>query len=224
MSAITHALLADVTLPDGAQIEIGCGGGQMLAELLQRDPARPIMGVDLHPLAVAEAQCALPSTVHLAQAALPHLPWRAAQVALVVALDVFDQQGVVLQEALAESYRVLRPDGALVMRVSAHPRLYGAHDIAFHTGQRYTRRQVQAALLQAGFVIQRLSYANMLLSLPVAAMRLAQRWGVLAWQPATYHHGGLHQLAAWLLHQEAKWLHPTNLLWGLSLCAVARKP
>jgi hypothetical protein len=109
------------------------------------------------------------------------------------------------------------------MRVSAHPKLYGAHDLAFHTGQRYTRRQVRDALLHAGFSVQRLTYANTNLSLPVAAMRLAQRWGLLRWQPETYRQPVLHQIAAYLLRQEAKWLRHTDLPWGLSLCAVARK-
>ena len=142
----------------------------------------------------------------------------------MLALDVFDQQGVELAAALAESYRVLRNDGALVLRVSAHPMLYGAHDRAFHTGQRYTRRQVQTSLEQAGFAIQRLTYANALLSPPVAAMRLAQRWGLLGWQPTVYEQGGLHTIAAWSLRQEAAWLRRADLPWGLSLCAVARKP
>ena len=224
MRAVTQTLLAGLTLPDGPVVEVGCGGGQLLVELQARYPERLIIGADLHPLALAHAQPFMQPAMTLTQAALPDLPWCESQVALLVALDVFDQQGIELGAALAESYRVLRPDGALVMRVSAHPSLYGAHDIAFHTGQRYTRSQLQRALLQAGFVIQRLTYANTLLSLPVAAMRLAQRWGVLGWHPATYHQSAFHQVAAWLLRQEAVWLHHADLPWGLSLCAIARKP
>jgi ubiquinone/menaquinone biosynthesis C-methylase UbiE len=224
MRAITHALLEAITLPDGPVVEVGFGGGQMLMELQQRYPTRPVMGFDLHPLALAQARDILPPTVSLCQAALPDLPWPAATLALVVALDVFDQRGVELAAALAESYRVLAADGALVLRLSAHPRLFGAHDIAFHTGQRYTRQQLDDALVAAGFVVQRLTYANTVLSPPVAAMRLAQRWGALPWQAESYEHGLLHRLAAWLLHREARWLRRANLPWGISLCAVARKP
>jgi len=224
MRAIIHTLLDEVTLPDGAVVEVGCGGGQLLGELQQRYPTRTVIGVDLHPLALAHARDFVRPTANLSQAALPHLPWQGDDVALLLALDVFDQQGVEMAAALTESYRVLRADGALVLRVSAHPRLYGAHDRAFHTGQRYTRRQVQNALEQAGFAIQRLTYANALLSPPVAAMRLAQRWGVLDWQAAVYQQRGFHHVAAWLLRQEAAWLRRADLPWGLSLCAVARKP
>lgn len=224
MRAITHALLINVTLPTGVVVEVGCGGGQLLAELQQRYPQHPMIGADLHPLALAFAKDLLPSSVSLAQCAMPQLPWNNEQVALLLALDVFDQQGVELAAAVAEAYRLLASDGALVMRVSAHPSLYGPHDLAFHTGQRYTRAKLQQTLLDAGFAIQRLTYANTLLSPPVAALRLAQRWGLLPWQPETYHQPTYHQVAATLLHQEAKWLHHADLPWGLSLCAVARKP
>jgi SAM-dependent methyltransferase len=224
MRAATHALLAHINLPDGPLVEIGCGGGQLLAELHTHHAGRTVVGCDLHPLALAHARTVAPPSVSLTQAALPHLPWLEKSIALIVALDVFDQQGVELSEALAEVYRLLQPDGALLLRVSAHPALYGAHDVAFHTGQRYTYHQVQRALLDAGFAIQRLTYANALLSPPVAALRLVQRWGMWPWRAESYQHADLHQLSAWLLQQEARWLRRRDLPWGLSLCALARKP
>jgi SAM-dependent methyltransferase len=224
MRAVTLALLAQVSLPPGLVVEVGCGGGQMLVELQRRYPQRLVVGADLQPLALAHARAVVRPATALTQAALPNLPWGAGEAALVVALDVFDQEGVYLPEALAEAYRLLRSGGALVMRVSAHPSLYGAHDRAFHTGQRYTYEQVQAALLQTGFAVQRLTFANLALALPTALLRLGQRWGLLPWQPALYQQAEFHQIAAWLLRQEAKWLHHANLPWGLSLCAVARKP
>jgi hypothetical protein len=47
---------------------------------------------------------------------------------------------------------------------------------------------------------------------------------LLPWQPATYEQSRFHPLIAWILRQEARWLHDADLPWGLSLCAVARKP
>lgn len=223
MRAITHALLASVTLPDGPLLEVGCGGGQLLAELQREYSDRLVCGADLHPLALSHAAALLRQPVALAQAALPNLPWEDNRFALLLALDVFDQQGVEMDAALAEAYRLLSPGGALLIRVSAHPWLYGAHDVAFHTGKRYTRAEVDGALKQAGFNVQRLTYANSLLAAPVAAMRLAQRWGILPWQPQVYSQGGLHQVAVRLLHEEAEWLRHADLAFGLSLCAVARK-
>lgn len=223
MAAVTHALLAKMRLLAGPVIEIGCGGGQFLATLQPEYSKRMMIGADLHPLALAHATDLLPSSIHLVQAALPNLPWEDEQFSLIYALDVFDQQGVDMDAAVAEAYRLLLPGGALVMRVSAHPRLYGAHDLAFHTGQRYTRTQLRDALVQVGFAVERLTYANTVLATPVAILRLAQRWGLLSWQPDTYQQSYFHLLAAWILHQEARWLRYGDLPWGLSLCAVARK-
>jgi SAM-dependent methyltransferase len=224
MRAVTHALLASVTLPPGPVLEIGCGGGQLLVELNAAYPDRTVCGVDLHPLALAHAADRQGRHPILSQAALPHLPWADASFALVLALDVFDQQGVDLDAAIAESYRILRPGGALILRVSAHPWLYGAHDIAFHTGRRYARHDLEAALTVNGLEVHRITYANAGLALPVGVLRLAQRWGMLPWQPSLYGQDGLHQVAAWVLAQEANWLHHADLALGLSLCAVARKP
>lgn len=224
MRAVTRALLTDLRLPLGPTLEIGCGGGQLLSQLQQLYPDRAVCGADLNPLALAYAARLVTSPARLAQAALPDLPWPAATFALLVAMDVFDQQGVDLDAALAEAHRVLAPGGALVLRVSAHPWLFGAHDIAFHTGRRYTRSELAAAIRRAGFTLTRQTYANSLLFLPVAAMRLAQRWGLLPFRSEVYSQDGLHDVAAWALRQEAAWLHRRNLPLGLSLCAVARKP
>ncbi len=223
MRTVTHALLASVTLPPGPILEIGCGGGQLLAELQSAHPDRTVCGVDLHPLALAHAALRQGPHAVLSQAVLPQLPWATNTFALVLGLDVFDQQGVSLAAALAESYRVLRPGGALLLRVSAHPWLYGAHDVAFHTGRRYTCAEVSAALGDNGLELHRITYANAGLALPVGVLRLAQRWGILPWQPSIYGRDGLHQVAAWALAEEAAWLRHADLSLGLSLCAVARQ-
>ena len=223
MRQVTHALLHEVALPPGPVLEVGCGGGQMLLDLHHHFEGRTVCGVDLHPLALAHAQALLP-TGALSQASLQQLPYDDGSFALIVAMDVFDQQGVDLAAALAESYRLLRPGGALLLRVSAYPWLYGAHDIAFHTGRRYARHEIADALAQVGLRLARMSHANAALAAPVALIRLAQRYGLLPWSDGLYRQDGLHTLAVWLLHQEATWLQRADLPLGLSLYALARKP
>jgi len=223
MRAVTHALLAATALPPGPALEVGCGGGQFLAELRARLAGRTVYGVDLHPLALSHARRRA-GRAPLAQATLDELPWPADCFALVAALDVFDQQGVDMAAALAEARRVLLPGGLLLMRVSAYPWLYGAHDVAFHTGRRYARRELAAALAGAGLTVERMTYANAGLAAPVIVQRLAQRWGLLPWLPGLYGNGGLHGLTAGLLQREAAWLRRGDLPLGLSLYALARKP
>ncbi|HXF60875.1 MAG TPA: class I SAM-dependent methyltransferase [Caldilineaceae bacterium] len=223
MRAVTLAMLDGVAMPDGPLLEAGCGGGQMLAELGRRYPHRALWGIDLHPLALAYAQARLAGRAGLVCASLEQTPFPAQQFALVLALDSFDQEGVDLAAALAESYRLLRPGGRLVVRVSAHPQLYGEHDRAFHTGRRYTRREVVGAMASAGFVTARVTYSNLLLGAPVAGLRLLQRRRVIPWQPEVYAGSTVNRLVAWALAREASWLRRADLPLGLSLWAVGEK-
>jgi ubiquinone/menaquinone biosynthesis C-methylase UbiE len=223
MRAVTHALLDALPLPPGPVLEVGCGGGQLLAELVTRYPHRTVCGADLHPLGLAHAQARLPQHAPIVQSPLQRLPVSDAAFALLLALDVFDQQGVDLAAALAESRRVLCPRGYLLLRVSAHPELYGAHDRAFHTGQRYRRQTLQRTLLDQGFTVHRITYANCLVGAPVAAYRLLQRWQITPWRPGVYHHHAANALVARALQGEARWLRRRNLPIGLSLWAVAQK-
>lgn len=223
MRAVTDALLAETTLPAGPLLEVGCGGGRLLADLAARYAGRVVCGVDVNPLALAHAKRRVAGH-SLARATVAELPLSDASVAAVLALDVLDQQGVVLAQALGELRRLLVPGGLLLARVSAHPLLYGAHDRAFHTGQRFTRQGFGAALGAAGFVLERMTYVNAGLAGPVAALRLAQRWGLMPWLPGLYRFDPLHAVMARLLALEAMYLRHANLPTGLSLYALARRP
>lgn len=223
MRAVTHALLEGVTLPSGPLLEVGCGGGQLLADLTEQFAGRLVCGVDLNPLALAHAQRRVNEGGALVWATLAALPWADGRFAAVLALDVLDQEGVALDQALDEVRRLLRPGGLLLARVSAHPRLYGAHDRAFHTGRRFTREGLGAALTAAGFGLERMTYVNAGPAGPVAALRLAQRWGLLPWLPGIYRCGPLHGIVARLLALEAAYLRRANLPTGLSLYGLARR-
>jgi hypothetical protein len=166
-----------------------------------------------------------------------------ATLSAVVALDVFDQNGVNIEAALSESRRVLRNGGKLILRVSAYPWLQGQHDAAFNTARRYYRQEMAALLAAHNFQIERLTHANTLLAPPVILMRLLQRWRVAvgSWQlalshprgpsgratrhplPAVYHDSLANQIFAQALRLEAGWLATLDLPFGISLYAVAAK-
>lgn len=223
MLAVTAALLDGCTLPDGPILELGCGNGRLLAALQSRYPARTVYGAELHPLALVHA-VALRPAAHLLQAHLATIPSTSDHFALVVAMDALDQQGVALDEALAESWRILRPGGILLMRVSAYPWLKGPHDAAFNTARRYVRPELAACLVGAGFGVVRMTYANALLGGPAVALRLLQRWGLAPFWPGLYETPELNAALEWSLRCEARWLRRLDLPAGLSLYALARKP
>lgn len=219
--AASHALLDGVTLPPGPLLELGCGSGVFALELAARRNAT-VVGLDLRAEALAFAQSRSAAGVWV-QGNLLRLPFSAPTFALIVALDVVDQGGIDAAEALAIMQALLLPDGVALLRVSAHAWLYGPHDVAFGTGRRYGRDEFVALVRRAGLTPTRVTYANSLLSPVVSAVRLLQRWGVLAFTPNLYNEGGVNRLLGAALRIEVIWLRRRNLPWGISLFVLAKR-
>jgi SAM-dependent methyltransferase len=221
MRAASHAVLADAALPSGPRLELGCGGGAFAAELAAAHAGK-VAGLDLRAAALTFARSRT-AAVDWVQGDLLHLPFSANTFALVVALDVVDQQGIDAGRALAQIQTLLRPGGLALLRVSAHAWLYGPHDVAFGTGRRYGRAEFVALMAQVGLTPVRVTYANSLLAPAVVGVRLLQRWGVLPFSQDLYDEGAVNRLLGWALYTEARWLRRRNLPWGASLFVVARK-
>ncbi len=232
MTAVTSALLQRIALPAApCVLEVGCGGGDVLRLLTRTWPAAQLVGVDLNALAVTAASGAMAagataefgsaSAATVAQANLLQLPFATGSFDLLLALDSFDQSGVELAAALAEARRVLAPGGKLLLRVSAYPWLYGAHDRAFNTGRRYTRDEVRQALQQHGFAFVAGTHANALLAPPVVLLRLlAQRDQT---NSSVYMSPLANRVVQAALRSEALWLRRAALPVGLSYFAIAQK-
>lgn len=231
MRAVTASILTDLLPAKERILEIGCGSGIQLRQVSSRKPQALAVGTDLHPLALAHAQnqrtytprSVSSSLVQFVQSDLHHLPFTDDEFDFVVALDVFDQIGVQLRQALNESRRVLQPGGHLLVRVSAYAWLMGEHDRAFHTAQRYNRRALAPILVEAGFTIMRSTYANALFAPPVIGLRLVQRWAHLPHREQLYTNSLSNRLLAAALQWEAIWLRSHNLPAGISLYLLARK-
>lgn len=222
MRAITHALLNTQHPLRGPVLEVGCGAGNFLREWQERHPQSCCFGLDRHGVALHYAN-RQPGALHLTQADLQQLPFADNQFGLIVALDTFDQRAVDLPQALRESWRLLQPGGLLLVRVSAHPWLHSSHDDAFNTGHRYQQQELTTALRAVGFHLERVTYANSLLALPVVVQRLLQRWQVLPFSSHHSTHPVLNHLVARLLGWEARLLQTINLPFGISLYVLARK-
>lgn len=223
MRAISHSLLDGLPLPAGPILELGCGGGAFTAEMAERFPQRLVLGLDLHPAAMAAVMDKTEGIGNLQAtgANLQHLPLHDKSCALVVGLDVLDQAGVDLPAALAEIRCVLKPNGWLLLRVSAYGWLDSPHDQVFGTGRRYSRTELHHILEDHGWHLRRLTYANSLLLPLVAATRLAVRRGWLATGTGLETHVALGRLLQRVLEAEARWLQRCSLPAGASLYALA---
>ena len=215
MRRVTRALLARMSLPPGPVVDLGCGDAILVTELARAWPNRPVFGLERHPVALGHAPAAVAH--RLAQGDVRALPFPDASIGTLLALDTLDQRGVDLPCALVETRRVLMPGGLLLIRVSAHPPLYGPHDVAFNTARRFTRAEIVAAVTAAGLDVAFVTYANALVGAPAAVLRLLQRHEVAEFAPALYAMPVVNWGLRVALTLEAAWLRRRNLPVGLSL-------
>lgn len=150
------------------------------------------------------------------------LPFRPGSFDVVVASDVLEHIDDDAR-AVGEVARVLRPGGAFIFSVPAHPWLFGPHDAALFHRRRYVERGLRHLVEGTGLRIRRLSYWNSTLFPLYCAHRLFGQFR--ATQSA---HSDLHalprlanELLAGLLAVEAALLRRFRLPWGLSLVGVA---
>lgn len=202
-------------------LDVGCGSGGVM-RMLQRygqtvglDPAAP-------PLGIAQRR----GQRLLVQGDGLRLPFADESFDLVSALDVIEHMADD-SAALAGIHRVLAPGGHLLVTVPAYEFLWSQHDVALSHYRRYTSTQVQTRLLQAGFKVERLTYAISALLPAVIGVRLLDR---IRRRPEQEAQSGLIELPPWLnrlclatLEAEAAVLRCCNLPVGVSVVALAQK-
>ncbi|MGI9144967.1 MAG: class I SAM-dependent methyltransferase [Chloroflexota bacterium] len=204
-------------------LDAGCGTGGTTVELRRFGE---VVGVDLAWEALEPARG---RGLHaLARASIERLPFAAGTFDAATSFEVVYHLGVASDtSALKEVHRVLKPGGFFVLRVPAHDWLRGEHDRLVHTRHRYSRVEVLTKLRQAGFVVDRLTWANSLLFAPAVAKRLLERVNgkdlAVAepdlWQPPRPMNAVLERLVG----MEALAIpRGMSLPFGLSLLAVAR--
>jgi SAM-dependent methyltransferase len=225
MRAIAAALLDEVYRGQHTLriLDAGCGTGGN-ARFLRRYGT--VAGIDYAAEAIELGAPRLPGA--LLRASVLDLPFAAASFDLVTSFDVLYHRAVLdAGRALAETRRVLRPGGRLLIRLPAYEFLRSKHDRAVHTRQRYTAAQARSMLTGSGLVVERISYVNsVLFAIPLlqrllerALPALEQRNSDLALpQPA------VNEALRWPMALEAAWLaRGGSFPFGLSIVARARK-
>ena len=87
------------------------------------------------------------------------LPFKKNSFDLVTLLDVLYHKNIFrIEDVLKEAYRVLKPDGYLLITDSAWPFLYGKHDIQMHGKRRFTQSALKKPLHKLHFKVLRSSY------------------------------------------------------------------
>jgi len=165
---ILRSILNKLNLDSAAILDVGCGTGINLNCL--RDYGT-ITGVDISEYAIDF--CKKRGFNNVSQGDAEKLDFEDSTFDLITALDLLEHLDD--NKALGEFHRVLKLGGYLVVTVPAFNFLWSQHDEALHHQRRYTKDRLRRVLECQGFAIEKLSYWNTFLFLPIAALRLARK-------------------------------------------------
>ena len=218
---IIHSIFIDSLSKKGSLeiLDVGCGPGALLSELSRYGNAS---GIDMSEQAVGFCHDRGISNVSVSSVESITAPDNSFD--LVLALDVLEH--VKDDHAAAfELYRVLKPGGTAVIFVPAFMFLWGITDVLSEHYRRYTRKEICAVLTAVGFSLERSSYFNTFLFLPIATVRLAVRLFRLPMKSEnaigiSRFNSALYQI----FHLESKILRYINMPFGVSVLVIARKP
>ncbi len=166
----------------------------------------------------------------LARATVTAAPFPSGIFDLVTSFDVlYSLEQPDEQAAVAEMFRLTRPGGFALINVAAMDVLRGDHSILSHEVRRYTRETLGRLLTSGGFTIERMTYTNASLFLPLAAIRtLHRRRGLSgeadAKQEISVPAGPINAVMSGALFLESAWLRWFDCPFGSSLLCLAKKP
>ncbi len=116
--------------------------------------------------------------------------------------------------------KILVPEGRLLLKVPAHPFLYGTIDEASLHYRRYAKRDLKEKLEETGFHLEKLCYMNMVATIPYFIKnRLLKTNNNFSNSLDQNRLGFYNRLMPWL--ERAERIIPPPF--GLSLIAIARK-
>jgi len=224
MEKITRAFLKkmDVSASTRSVLDAGCGTGSGMSTYLADYGS--VVGVDISPIALEF--CRKRGLASLALASVTEIPFPAESFDLVTSFDVLYEQAVPSDTvAINEFFRVLRPNGYILLRLPAYDWLRGQHDVNIHTARRYTISKVKKLFSESGFDLLHISYANTLLFPLALAKRLLER----IFPPTSPSSdlsvdiGVFNGIFKKILSSEAPFAANIGLPFGLSVIALGKK-
>jgi SAM-dependent methyltransferase len=198
-------------------LDVGCGTGANLEMLAQFGEAE---GVDVSDDALEF--CRLKGLT-VQKGLAETLPYADETFDVTTALDVVEHldNDVV---GLREMYRVTKTGGYSLIFVPAFMWLWGVQDDISHHRIRYTKQQITDRLREAGFTVERATYANWTFFAPILAGRtLMKLTGIKPESENNVNVSALNGVFGKLFSAERFWLRNFNFPFGVSIVVVARK-
>ena len=166
----------------------------------------------------------------LVRASVTAAPFRGGTFDLVTSFDVlYGLEEPDERAAVAEMFRLTRPGGRILINVAAMDVLRGNHSVLAQEVRRYTRATLERLVTNGGFVVERMTYTNASLFLPLAVLRTLHRSRGLsgeadAGREISVPVAPINAMMSAVLFVEAWWLRRFDNPFGSSLLCLARKP
>jgi len=203
-------------------LDIGCGTGIMIKNLQRYGK---VNGMDIEITALNF--CRKRGLKNLIQADMGSLPYKNNNFDLVSAFDVLYHKGIKNDvDVFKEIFRVLKPDGILILTDSADMKLWSRHDIAAHARERYTLPTLSNRMRPIGFKILKASYFNTTLYPLVFMIRKIDNMlnkNKPVKSNITKTHPLLNYFLYLILASESVLLKFLNFPFGVSVLVVAKK-
>jgi ubiquinone/menaquinone biosynthesis C-methylase UbiE len=202
-------------------LDAGCGTGGFF---LMLRTAGTVYNMDI--ASEALSYCAKRGITRLIQGSVARLPFKNSSFDMVHSMDVLYHSKVEDDAAaIMEFFRVLKPDGILLINLPSFESLRGPHDAAIHLSRRYTKQKIRSKLIEAGFQIRKITYRNFFLSPLIAIVRIIRRTQKnCARSDLKKTPKFLNFLLIQVLRLENRLLNSWNLPFGTSVFCIASKP
>jgi SAM-dependent methyltransferase len=210
-------------------LEVGCGTGNVLHELEKQFPDAVLLGMDLFHEGLSLARRRVKCPLVQADLALPPFVKSFDLVGIFDVLEHIKEDRSVLDQL----FKVVKPNGWLLITVPADPRLWSYFDVASHHIRRYTLKELSTKVKTAGFNIEFAS-PYIAATYPIVWLNRRSKGDPGSVEDASVHRQAeeelriipvINDIFRGILGLEAAWLSRGNHLpFGSSLVLLARKP
>jgi SAM-dependent methyltransferase len=198
-------------------LDVGCGTGANVEMLSQYGEAE---GVDVSDDALEFCRR---KGLTVQKGLAETLPYADETFDITTALDVVEHLDDDIA-GLKEMYRVTKRGGYSLVFVPAFMWLWGVQDDVSNHRIRYTKKQIVERLQNAGFAIERATYANWTFFAPILAGRTFMKLtGIKPESENNVNISALNGMFGKLFGAESHWLARFNFPFGVSIVVLARK-
>jgi SAM-dependent methyltransferase len=208
---------------DLSVLDIGCSSGILLNELVEIGfNINSLYGIDISPNAVQQSKENGIQNSFLMDASYIDLK---KEFDIIIASDCLEHLEYD-EKALNNWHEILKPGGSLYVFVPAFMILWNAHDLANKHFRRYTMKTLKEKLYESGFEINKSSYWNFFLFLPILIVRLISKLKTSKTQRST---GDLDKIPKFnnlflnLINFENRLLKYINFPFGVSAYCIAKR-